>query len=137
MSALLKQAAEHWQYVEPVLRAPRTEADYDQLVAALDELLEVIGSDDDHPLAGLASHMGDLVEAYDEQQRPMPAVTGVAALRYLMREHGLSQADLPEVGTQSVVSELLAGKRKLNARQVRVLTRRFGFPAEVFLVEEV
>ena len=35
-----------------------------------------------------------------------------------MQEHGLNQSDLPEVGTQSVVSAVLAGKRSLNLRQV-------------------
>lgn len=56
----------------------------------------------------------------------------VETLRYLMREHGLTQGDLPEVGTQSVMSEILSGKRQLNVRQIRFLTERFGVPADVF-----
>lgn len=133
MSALLKQAADHWQFVEPVLRKPQTEAEYDRLVAALDELMAIVGDDERHPLASLAAHIGDLIENYDEARRPMPSGSGVEALRYLMTEHALGQADLPEVGTQSVVSELLSGKRRLNVRQVRALAERFGLPAEVFL----
>ena len=50
-----------------------------------------------------------------------------------MEDHGLRQSDLPEIGSQSVVSEVLAGKRKLNARQVKALSRRFGLPADLFL----
>ncbi|SCW59193.1 hypothetical protein SAMN03159306_01965 [Pseudomonas sp. NFACC48-1] len=42
------------------------------------------------------------------------------------REHGMSQSDLPGVGTQSVVSEVLSGKRQLNLRQIRWLAERFG-----------
>ncbi len=49
-----------------------------------------------------------------------------------MQEHGLSQGDLPEVGTQSVISEVLAGKRQLNVRHIRALSDRFGVPADVF-----
>ncbi len=30
---------------------------------------------------------------------------------YLMEEHGLRQSDLPEIGSQGVVSEILNGKR--------------------------
>ncbi|MNN97350.1 Antitoxin HigA [compost metagenome] len=53
-------------------------------------------------------------------------------LRYLMQEHGLSQTDLPEVGAQSVISEILGGKRQLNVRHIRALSERFGVPADVF-----
>ena len=133
MSALIEQAAAHWRFVAPLLDKPTTEADYDALIEALDEILALAGDDDHHPLASLASHMGDLLEAYDHAHRPMPEVTGAQALRYLMREHDLSQSDLSDVGTQSVVSEILAGKRQLNVRQIRVLSKRFGLPAEVFL----
>jgi len=132
MSALIKQASEHWRYVAPLLTRPANEDDYDALVEALDELLVIVGDDEDHPLATLASYMGDLIEAYDEAHRPMPKVSGVEILRYLMQEHGLTQADLPEVGVQSVVSELLSGKRRLNVRHIRALSERFGVPADVF-----
>ena len=133
MSALIKQASEHWQYVEPLLHKPASEADYDALVAALDELLVIVGDDEDHPLASLGGAMGDLLEAYDERQRPMPQASDVEVLRYLMQEHRLSQADLPEVGAQSVISEILGGKRQLNLRQIRALSERFGVSADVFL----
>lgn len=65
--------------------------------------------------------------------RPMPKASGVEALRYLMREHGMSQSDLPGVGTQSVVSEVLSGKRQLNLRQIRWLAGRFGVSVETFI----
>ena len=38
MNALVEQAAEHWQFVAPLLRKPKNDADYDGLVAALDTL---------------------------------------------------------------------------------------------------
>ena len=50
-----------------------------------------------------------------------------------MEQHRLVQSDLPEVGSQGVVSEILRGKRRLNARQVRALTQRFGIPADLLL----
>jgi HTH-type transcriptional regulator/antitoxin HigA len=54
-------------------------------------------------------------------------------LRYLMEEHGLSQSDLPEVGSQGVVSEVIHGKRDLNMRQVRALAKRFHVSPAVFI----
>ena len=54
-------------------------------------------------------------------------------LRALMLEHGLSQSELPEIGTQSVVSELLSAKRTLNLHQVKALAERFRVPMEALL----
>jgi HTH-type transcriptional regulator/antitoxin HigA len=133
MSALVKLMSEHWMHVAPLLAMPSSDSEYDRLAAQLDEILAEVGDDEDHPLALLASRMGDLVEAYDEERRPLPDVSGVDALRYLMEEHGLGQSALPDVGAQSVVSEILSGKRHINLRQARALSERFGLPATVFL----
>ena len=132
MTALLKKASQHWKYLAPLLTKPQNEAQYNTLVEALDALLVMVGDDEDHPLASLASSIGDLIEAYDEAHRPIPPVTGAEALRYLMREHQLTQNDLPEVGTQSVVSEILSGVRQLNVRHIRALSERFNVPVDVF-----
>ncbi len=51
----------------------------------------------------------------------------------MMREHGLTQSDLPGVGAQSVVSEILSGKRQLNLRQVRWLAEHFKVPVDMFI----
>ncbi|MED5608370.1 HTH-type transcriptional regulator / antitoxin HigA [Pseudomonas delhiensis] len=132
MSAILKQAMEHWRYVAPLLSPPQSEADYDALVATLDELLDEIGGVEGHPLAGLAARMGDLVSQYDLEHYPIPDAPGHEVLRFLMQEHGLHQDDLPEVGPQSVVSAILAGKRQLNVRHIRALAARFNVPVDVF-----
>ena len=133
MNALIEQAAQHWQFVSPLLRKPKNEADYDQLVEALDELSDRIGDDESHPLMSLVDIIGDWVEAYDLEHRPMPKVSGVDVLRSVMQEHGLNQSDLPGVGTQSVVSEILSGKRQLNVRQIRWLADHFKVPVEMFI----
>lgn len=133
MNALIEQAAQHWQFVSPLLRKPENEADYDRLVEALDELTDRIGDDESHPLMSLVDIIGDWVEAYDLEHRPMPKVSGVDVLRSVMQEHGLNQSDLPGVGTQSVVSEILSGKRQLNVRQIRWLADHFKVPVEMFI----
>lgn len=132
MNAFIAETAEHWRFVAPLLQAPETEDDYDAKVKALDEILAVVGDDETHPLAILASRLGDLIEAYDAEHRPIPAASGADVLRYLMQEHGITQSDLPEVGAQSVVSEVLSGKRSLNWRQICGLADRFGVPTDVF-----
>ena len=133
MSVLIKNAAEHWEFVSPLLRKPKNEDDYDTLVQALDELLEMTGVDESHPLMSLVDIIGDWIEEWDHKHRPMPEATGAEVLGYMMREHGLTQSDLPGVGPQSVVSEILSGKRQLNLRQIRWLAERFNVPVDVFI----
>ncbi len=132
MNAILDAAARHWAYIAPLLAEPVDEADYDAKVEALDELLDIVGDEEDHPLASLAARLGDVIEAYDEEHRPMPEASGVDVLRYLMTEHGVTQGDLPEVGVQPVVSAILSGKRSLNWRQICGLSERFGVPTDAF-----
>jgi HTH-type transcriptional regulator/antitoxin HigA len=60
-------------------------------------------------------------------------VNGAEVLQYLMEEHSLRQSDLPEVGSQGVVSEILNGKRELNVRQIRELAQRFHVSPAVFI----
>ena len=133
MNDNLKLAVEHWDFVSPRLTKPQSEADYDALARALDELLDIVGEDETHPFMGLVDIIGDWIEAYDHEHRPMPVASGVDVLRYMMREHGLTQSDLPGVGAQSVVSEVLSGKRQLNLRQIRWLAERFGVTVETFI----
>ncbi|CAI8939480.1 HTH-type transcriptional regulator / antitoxin HigA [Pseudomonas sp. IT-196MI5] len=133
MSVLIKNAAEHWEFVSPLLRKPKNEDDYDTLVQALDELLEMTGVDESHPLMSLVDIIGDWIEEWDHKHHPMPEATGAEVLGYMMREHGLTQSDLPGVGPQSVVSEILSGKRQLNLRQIRWLAERFNVPVDVFI----
>lgn len=114
------------------LQLPENEDDYDALVLAVDELLEITGDDESHPLMSLVDIIGDWIEEWDHTHHPMAQASGEEVLGYMMREHGLTQSDLPGVGTQSVVSEILSGKRKLNLRQIRWLAEHFNVPIDVF-----
>ncbi|TMU79837.1 transcriptional regulator [Pseudomonas fluorescens] len=115
------------------MQLPENEDDYDALVLAVDELLEITGDDESHPLMSLVDIIGDWIEEWDQTHHPAPKPPGFEVLGYLMREHGLTQSDLPGVGTQSVVSEILSGKRQLNLRQVRWLAEYFKLPVDVFI----
>ena len=50
-----------------------------------------------------------------------------------MKEHGLKQSDLSEIGSQGVISEILSGKRQLNIRQIKMLSQRFKVSPAVFV----
>ncbi|NHB64814.1 MULTISPECIES: helix-turn-helix domain-containing protein [Acinetobacter] len=132
MNAMIKQAVDHWHYVAPLLSKPETEEDFNTLTEALDELLDIVGDDESHPLMGLILQLGDLVSAYEHEHLPMPEGDGRTALAFLMEQHGLSQSDLSDIATQSVISEILNGKRQLNIRHIKALSERFNVSADTF-----
>jgi HTH-type transcriptional regulator/antitoxin HigA len=111
----------------------RDEGHYARMTKILESLLDEVGSDESHPIMGLIDIVGDLVDDYEQQFHTLPQTNGVDALKFLMEQHNLKQADLCEIGSQGVVSEILTGKRELNLRQVRALSERFGVSADTFL----
>ena len=111
----------------------KDEAHYARMSEMLDALLEETQGDENHPAMGLVDIVGDLIEHYEDEHHPLPQTTGVQALKFLMEQHGLRQSDLSDLGSQGVVSEILAGKRELNLRQVRALSERFGVSAATFI----
>ncbi|GAC1569340.1 MAG: type II toxin-antitoxin system antitoxin HigA [Aquirhabdus sp.] len=115
------------------LSAIRTSKDYDKAVLMLNQLLDAGAADENSPLADLANSLGSLIGDYEDAHHAGPEISPVATLRFLMEQHRLTQSDLPEVGTQGVVSEILRGKRELNIRQIKVLSSRFHVPASVFI----
>ena len=133
MNARLDTALAHWGHIAPLLTPPASEADYATLVESLDALLDAGAADESNPLAPLAAMLGDLISAYEQKRYPMPpAMSGTEALRFFMERDGLRQNDLPEIGNQAKVSELLSGRRSINLRQARALSARFGVALELF-----
>jgi len=74
-----------------------------------------------------------LIEAYEEQNHSIPDASPVDVLRTLMDANGLRQKDLaPIFGSESVVSEVLNGKRDINKNHIEKLSKRFGVSPAVF-----
>lgn len=134
MNAQLKQLAAHFAAIEREvpLRPIRSAEDYDAAVSAMNKLLDAGGANERHPLANLVAILGELIGDYDDQHYPGPEVSGIEMLKFLMEQKGLKQGDLPEVGSQGVVSDLIRGKREINLRQIKSLKLRFGISADAF-----
>lgn len=132
MTVMIEDIQPHWVAIQPLMTI-RNETDYERLVMYLNELLDKVGTDGTHPLYDFLDTLGTILHAYEEKHFPIPQATGAEVLRFLMEEHGLRQSDLPEIGSQGVVSEILNGKRELNVRQIQELARRFHVSPAVFL----
>ena len=114
----------------------RSKVEYDRAVATLDTIIDEIGEDETHSLADLAEALSVFIEAYDNVHYSTPAPEPREMLLFLMEQNDLNQSDLPELGSQGVVSEILSGKRSLNVKQVSRLAKRFNVSPTVFLETE-
>jgi len=131
----ISAAVDAWRNLQQhiPLSAIHTEQQYERAIEALDTLLDATNNDENHPLAEMVETLGELIHAYEEDHLPMHDARGKDVIRLLMQEHQLTQADLPEVGSQGIVSEVLSGKRELNIRMVRRLSDRFQLDPRVFI----
>ena len=88
------------------------------------------GGEEEKDLADLLTL---LIEDYEEKHYQLPKVSPVGMVAFLMDQHGIKQKDLAqELGTPSIVSEVLSGKRELNKEHIRRLSERFHVSPEVF-----
>jgi HTH-type transcriptional regulator/antitoxin HigA len=110
-----------------------SERDYRRARGTVERLLfpERRLSPEEGALANLLLH---LIDVYESSVTEPPLSTPRDVLKHLMEQRQLKQADLIGVlGTASVVSEILSGKRSINSRQARGLADYFGIGADLFL----
>lgn len=84
--------------------------------------------------AKLAKLLGRLVEDYEIQTRlgEVKRFTPRETLQHLVEDLGPKQTDLIDVfGSQSIVSEVLQGRRKINLTQARRLAARFRLAVDL------
>jgi HTH-type transcriptional regulator/antitoxin HigA len=110
------------------------ERHYRGMVTFMNELLDEVGDRESHPLMGLLNIVTAFVDDYEKRNVKLPDASPAATLRFLMEQHDLRQANIAKLfGTQSNVSEVLSGKREINARQARALAQRFGVTPAAFI----
>ena len=74
-----------------------------------------------------------LIENFEAQHYPVQGSGPLDVIRHLMEENQLRQKDLVDVfGTESIVSDVLNGKRDLAKDHIRKLSERFGVSPALF-----
>lgn len=129
----VKDAITHWKHISNIIHEPLNDNDYHKLSTILDSLLDTVGDDESHELISLVDVISHMIMMYDEKQHDeIKNASGIDALKFLMNQHNLKQSDLPEIGSQGVVSEILQGKRKLNINQIKKLAKKFHVSPNTF-----
>lgn len=118
----------------------RDDAHYEEALTLIESLLEEAEDSPDDPLNAVIELLGHAIETYENrndelaafEQRALEQPGGLAMLRLLMSQHQLGTADLPEIGSKSMVSRVLSGERSLNKKHISALSRRFDIDPGLF-----
>ena len=84
-------------------------------------------------LEPLLDYLAGLIEKFEDEHYPMQKPSPVGMLRHLMENHQHTQNDLSDIAPQSVISEILSGKRDMNLGHIRKLSEKYGVSPEVFI----
>ncbi|WP_277973325.1 helix-turn-helix domain-containing protein [Pantoea agglomerans] len=120
----------------PLLGGSGSEKDYRDALALVGFLID---HDDENPLIDfLATKIADYEDnserfaEFNKSVDEMPV--GVALLRTLIDQHQLTYSDLKEeIGSKSLVSQILSGQRSLTISHIKALSDRFGVKPQWFL----
>lgn len=116
------------------------EAHYREALALVESLMEEVADTPAAAINAIIEMLARSIESYENRHadlvgfetRAMGQPADLAMLRVLMAQHQLGTADLPEIGSKSMVSRVLNGERSLNKNHIKALAARFGVNPGLF-----
>jgi len=115
------------------IRPIKTEDDYEWALAEITQYF------DKQPKVGSAAAdrfdvLATLIDAYENEHFPIPAVSPIEAIAAYMEMHGLNQSALAGViGSRSRASEILNYRRALTMDMAYKIHQEWHIPAEILL----
>jgi HTH-type transcriptional regulator/antitoxin HigA len=115
------------------IKAIKTEEDYNQALARLEEIFHAPVNSKEGDEAEVLSI---LIEKYEEENYPIEAPDPIEAILFRMEQKNMTKKDLAEVlGYKSRVSEIFSKKRKLNIQMIRNLHNKLNIPYDSLIAE--
>ena len=113
---------------------------YERALELVENLLEEAEDSPDDPLNAVFEMLSHAIGVYENkdkdlaafEKRAMVQPADLAMLRLLMDQHRLGTADVPEIGSKSMVSRVLSGERSLSKKHIQALSERFGVDPGLF-----
>lgn len=113
---------------------------YKEALTLIENLLEEAEDSLEDPMNAVIDMLSHSIELYENTNkelaemdaRVMEQPADLAMLRVLMDQHNLGTADLPEIGSKSMVSRVLSGERSLNKKHIQALSQRFSINPGLF-----
>ena len=66
----LEKTQQAWLDLTNIIFVPHTKKEYEELVAMLDNLIDIVGEEESHPFASLMEIIGVLIEQYETENIP-------------------------------------------------------------------
>jgi HTH-type transcriptional regulator / antitoxin HigA len=113
-------------------KAIHDESEYDRALEIVDALMSKTDLTPEE--TELLEVWAILIEAYEEQNYPMPEATPLEVLLHLMEVKEIRQVDLTGIlGSKGVVSEVVNGKRSISKAQAKALGEFFKVNPSLFI----
>jgi len=134
----LDRLIREWTPISTILSPIKNKKEVQKARTTLDQLIDAVGNNENHPLASLMYHLGNLIDDYENTDEELSDLgqkgDAISMIKFLMDQHGLNQTDLKDVfGSQGNVSEVLRGIRDLNLKHIKKLAEKFNVDAFVFI----
>ncbi len=132
----VNQATNHELHLPLIaFKKPVNQKEYNYLEKVLDQIMDEVRDNEDHPLALAMQIIGDNIENFDDKQG-LPIgknVSDVELVQYLMENNNLCQREMVDIfGNQGNVSKFLNGERQLSKAQITRLAIRFTISTDFF-----
>jgi HTH-type transcriptional regulator / antitoxin HigA len=113
------------------VRVIKEEADYEALLQRIDEIFDAKpGTPEGYELEVLLL----LADHYKKKNRPLPKVSPVEVIKFVMHQKGLMQKDIAHyLGGKNRTSEVMRGQRQLTARMIKKLSAGLNIPVEALI----
>ena len=113
------------------IRPIKTEQDYNTSIRRIEVLW---GAKKDTPQGDKLDLLVTLVESYEMKHFPIAPPDPVDAIKFRMEQMDMTKADMVQyIGSQSRVSEILNGRRKLTLGMIKSLYKGLRIPADILL----
>ncbi|TDW49753.1 HTH-type transcriptional regulator/antitoxin HigA [Flavobacterium sp. 270] len=111
----------------------KTEEDYDFALERVNVLFDAKPNTEEGDELDI---LVTLIEKYEKIHYPIPEPDPIEAIKFVMEQRGLTDADLGILlNSRSRVTEIFKKKRALTIKQIRVLTKELQIPASILIKE--
>jgi HTH-type transcriptional regulator/antitoxin HigA len=134
-SSAMPELAKAWAALQQhaLLRPIRNHADFQRVNALTDALSDEVGDDESHPLFSMLELTMELIQHWEEEHVVIPDAEPKEVLRFLLEENNLKQKDLSDIASPTLISDILAGRRKISRVLAKSLSTRFHVNVSAFL----
>ena len=118
-----------------------SEDSYQSTLLELEKILDSTGTTSDYSLTPLVDMLATAIDEYESKDQELMQFISdalkepkaIVLLKTLIDNYDISHEDLPEIGSASLVSNILDGKKALSTEAIKQLSKRFDLKPSMFL----